>query len=64
MATHIFDSKHSVLLEPQTPSEPRSNLLEKEYSGGAFRGFFYAMIFNVALFLIGAGVWELWRVIR
>lgn len=31
--------------------------------GGAFRGLFFAMIFNVLLLLVGAAGWELWRLI-
>lgn len=64
MATQIFDSKHSVLLEPQTHAEPDAGQNKSEHPGGAFRGFLYAMLFNVFLVAVGAGIWELWRLLR
>ncbi|HUY81117.1 MAG TPA: hypothetical protein VMU92_05285 [Acidobacteriaceae bacterium] len=64
MATQIFDSKHPILLDPQAHAESDAEPLARQYRGSAFRGFFYAMLFNVFLFLIGAGLWELWRVVR
>ncbi len=64
MATHIVDSKHSVLLQPQAHAESDTGRHESEHPGGAFRGFLYAMLFNVFLFALGAGLWELWRAFR
>lgn len=61
MATHIVDSKHSTLLQPQTRAESAPVPPENEHPGGAFRGFLYAMLFNAFLFALGAGIWELWR---
>jgi len=64
MATQIFDSKNTVLLEPQAHQENSPRHSNHLFDGGAFRGFFYVMLFNLFLALIGAGLWELWRLVR
>lgn len=64
MATQIFESKHSVLLSSQAQAESTPVPFQQEARGGAFRGLFYAMLFNVALVALAFGLWELWRAIR
>jgi hypothetical protein len=64
MATHIIESNHSALLPGQAQAEIAVEQTRKGFDGGAFRGLLFAMLFNIFLFLIGAGLWELWRVMR
>ncbi|HTV03961.1 MAG TPA: hypothetical protein VME86_01235 [Acidobacteriaceae bacterium] len=64
MATHVFDSKHPAVLKQQARGEIDVEQREREFDGGAFRGFFYAMLFDVFLILLFAGAWELWHILR
>lgn len=76
MATQIFRPDLALLLP--RPTEPFRGAtydvghharLEKSSEldgpkGNVFRGFFFAMLFNLFLLLTGAAAWELWQVLR
>ena len=66
MATQIMGTDLSVRI-PQQPeietSEHGCNEIAQE-DGGAFRGFFFAMLFNLFLLITGIAGWEIWRLIR
>jgi hypothetical protein len=36
----------------------------QEKDGNVFRGFFFAMLFNLVMLLTGAAAWALWRITR
>jgi hypothetical protein len=66
MATQIFESNLSSRL-PRSADQSESpdwDSFEEEEQGSVFRGFFYAMLFNVLLLATGAAGWELWRLLR
>ncbi|HEX5234803.1 MAG TPA: hypothetical protein VFW25_05675 [Silvibacterium sp.] len=73
MATQVFRPDYALLLP--RPTDPfrgatydighqgiqeDSAELEGE-KGNVFRGFFFAMLFNLFLLLTGAAGWEVWR---
>lgn len=60
MATQIFGKDHGIVI-PKTAE--RADQEPREPRGGAFRGLMFAMLFNLFLVAIAAGVWELWRII-
>jgi hypothetical protein len=68
MATQILGADHSILRPrpigacTETTADERFELHEE--TGSVFRGFFFAMLFNLLLVLIGATVWEVWRFLR
>jgi hypothetical protein len=72
MATQILGSDHRFLFQQSTDVYPDTNCDVKDDAthemhnedGNVFRGFFFAMLFNIILFLTGAAVWELWRLTR
>jgi hypothetical protein len=41
-----------------------ADVIYTESPMGAYRGFAFAMVFNVLLVLAGAAAWGLWRLIR
>ncbi len=68
MATQICGTDH-VLLFPrptgvsdQTSRDERGE--QEEERENVFRGFFYAMLFNLFLLLTSAAGWVLWRIVR
>lgn len=61
MATQIFGKDHSIAFPKTVDTRARQD--ENEPRGGAFRGLMFAMIFNVFLVAVAAGIWELWRVL-
>lgn len=64
MATQIFGRDHAVLL-PRPDTSPREDECEAEESKvGAFRGFLFAMLFNVVLALVAVAAWQLWHILR
>lgn len=64
MATQIFGRNHAVLL-PRPDALPREDNCEAEESdGGAFRGFLFAMLFNLVLALAAVAAWQLWHILR
>ena len=64
MATQILETGHAGLLprEADACSDAGNEVQEEE--GHIFRGFFFAMLFNLFLVLTGAAGWELWRILR
>lgn len=64
MATQIFDSKQAVLLPHHPQADVQAEQSEREFSGGAFRGFLFAMLFNVFLLIACAAVWKIWHLMR
>lgn len=60
MATQIFGSDHSVLLSREAEN---SNTREVEPQGGAVRGLFYAMLFNVMLAGTAVAAWGVWHLL-
>lgn len=78
MATQILGTDNVILFrksidicsEARVCSETRNQCSEdalselREECGSVFRGFFYAMLFNLLLLFTGVAVWELWRVLR
>lgn len=64
MSTQIFETDQIALL-PRPTGVSNDEIGEMhQQDGGAFRGFFFAMVFNLLLLLTGAAGWELWRIIR
>ena len=64
MATQIFGRNHAVLL-PRPDALPREDNCEAgESDGGAFRGFLFAMLFNLVLALAAVTAWQLWHILR
>lgn len=61
MATQIFGRNHAVLL-PRPDALPREDNCEAEE--GAFRGFLFAMLFNLVLALAAVAAWQLWHILR
>lgn len=61
MATQIFGKDHSVSFPKTLDSRARQD--GNEPRGGAFRGLMFAMLFNLFLVVVAAGVWELWHVL-
>lgn len=76
MATHIMGADHGLLLPRPTDScwgatydagcdaRPEQSREIHQGDGSVFRGFFFAMLFNLFLLLVGAAGWEVWRVVR
>jgi hypothetical protein len=64
MATQIFGTDHASLLPLQADACSDAGHEVKEKDGNIFRGFFFAMLFNLFLVLTGVAGWELWRILR
>lgn len=64
MATQILGTDRALLLSSPADSLQHERPELNQEEGNVFRGFFYAMIFNVMLFLTGAAGWELLRLLR
>ncbi|MGC2161926.1 MAG: hypothetical protein WA634_08465 [Silvibacterium sp.] len=64
MATQIFETDRAVILPRQADTCEAAEHAEQEQNGNAFRGFFFAMLFNAFLLMTGAAAWELWRLVR
>jgi hypothetical protein len=64
MATQIFETDPTVVCPRPADVYEAEDSAGQEQQGGAFRGFFFAMLFNVFLVLTGAAGWELWRLMR
>lgn len=66
MATPTLASDHSVPFGHPSKRQfnPSPEDQEPPLPGGALRGIFYAMLFNIFLFLAGTTIWEFWRLIR
>ena len=65
MATQIFGRNHAVLLPRAADAAPRENADGEfeEPKGGAFRGFVFAMLFNLVLALAVLAAWQLWHLL-
>lgn len=61
MATHIFGRDHVI---PRRPASEKAKASETEPRGGAMRGLFFALLFNVLLALAGVAAWRLWELLR
>jgi hypothetical protein len=68
MATHFFGTQSSTLLAPPEEifsEESREETPGLRHEGGnALRGFFFAMLFNMLMFLTAAAGWVLCCSIR
>jgi hypothetical protein len=67
MATQIYGSDHILLFpRPADVSQQTGwdDTREREERGNVFRGFFYAVLFNLFLLLTSAAGWVLWRIVR
>jgi hypothetical protein len=67
MATHTLGSNHDLLLTHTAGAftdAAYDEACETRDDGNAFRGLFFAMIFNVMLVLTGAAGWVLWTLLR
>lgn len=68
MATHTLGSNHDLLLTHTagafTDAAYDETCETSNDAGNAFRGLFFAMIFNVMLGLTGAAGWVLWRILQ
>lgn len=71
MATHFFGADIPALLPRPTdecPDKTPDNISdanpELHHDGDIFRGFFFAMLFNLILLLAIAAGWEIWRAVR
>ena len=65
MSTQIFETDQIVLLpRPTGVSNDEIGEMYEQDGSSVFRGFFFAMVFNLLLLLTGAAGWELWRIIR
>lgn len=67
MATHTLGSNRDLLLAHTAGSftdAAYDETCETPNGGNAFRGLFFAMIFNVMLVLTGAAGWVLWALLR
>ena len=69
MATQILEADNVIILRPRPiractgiSADERFELHQE--AGSVFHGFFFAMLFNLLLGLIGATVWEVWRFLR
>lgn len=66
MATQIYGKDHPMmdpLADASRSTQNQGNAQPVGPRGGAIRGFFFAMVFNVLLVLAALSAWELWRVI-
>lgn len=64
MATQTLEADHTALLPSQADACSDTGHEVQEEEGRIFRGFFFAMLFNLFLVLTGAAGWELWRILR
>jgi hypothetical protein len=64
MATHILGTDQRVVFPHQADGNEEEIDTGQEEQGGALRGLFFAMLFNVFLLITGAAAWEIWRLIR
>ena len=68
MATQILGRNHTVLVPDRTDVnhhiEENVDYESREREGSVARGFFFAMVFNVGLVLLGFAAWEIWRALR
>jgi hypothetical protein len=66
MAAQIMGTDLSVRIPQQTEIGTSEHAREEigQDDGSAFRGFFFAMLFNLFLLITGIAGWELWRLIR
>lgn len=65
MATQIFGRDHAVLLPRPADAASKENAGDEleQPRGGAFRGFAFAMLFNLVLALAVLAAWQLWHLL-
>lgn len=64
MAAQILGADQTALLPRHADACSDAGHEVQEEEGDVFRGFFFAMLFNVFLVLTAAAGWELWRILR
>lgn len=61
MATQIFGRDHVI---PRRSASEKTKEVEIDPRGGAMRGLFFALLFNVLVVLAGVVLWQFWKLLR